>query len=132
MFLMLRQKLAGGKARQHAFITRQMRIAGIHPARIGRRIRVAEQRRVVSRPPGRQRQIVEASIERRTVAADPVVHLIETGIERGPRRRAGCRPGIVPSEEGAFARQRIDTRRLYAAMADGRQAIAAPLVRRDQ
>ncbi len=84
--LMLGQKLAGGEARQHTFIGRQVRIIGIHAACIGRRIGISKQRRVVPRPPGRQRQIIETGVERRTVAADAVVHLIEAGIKRRPRR----------------------------------------------
>ena len=54
---------------------------------------------------------------------------IEPGIEAGTTRSAGRRLRIMLGEQHAVPGQTIQVRRLEAGMAEGRQAIATPLVR---
>ena len=129
---MFRQELARRKAGKHALVAGEMRVAGGKVARVRCGIGVAEQRRIVPRPPRHQGDIVETGIERRTVAADAVVHLVEPGIEAGARRRTGRCTGIMAPEQGSLTGQRIDVRSFDDRVPDGGQAIAPPLVGGDQ
>ena len=123
---------AHAEARQHAFVAGEPRIARRQRARIERNIGVAEQRGVVAEGAHGERQIAVTGIERRAVAADPVVHLVEAGIEAGARRRTGRGPGIVAAKEHGLGSQRVDIGGLHHGMAGRRQAIAAPLVAGDE
>jgi len=131
LLLMLGQGLAHGEARQHVFVAAQPRIPGRKLARIERDVGVAEQGRFVAGRARRKRDVAMARIERRAVAADAVVHLVEAGVEAGAGRRAGCCPAIVTAEEHALGRERVRIWRPHDRMAGRRQAIAAPLVAGD-
>ena len=130
--LVLWQELADAEAGQHAFIGSQPRIRRRVMARVGRDIGVAEERRIVAKPACRERDRVVALIERRPVAADPVVHLVKAGVEAGTRRPAGRRARKVTAKQHAFASELVGVRRSDDLVSRRRQTIAAPLVAGDE
>ena len=65
---------------------RLVRIAGRKEARVRSDVRIAEQGRLVTQPSGGEGDVVVPPVERRAVAADAVVHLVEAGIEAGAGR----------------------------------------------
>lgn len=132
LLLMFGQQLPDAEAGQHAFITPQPRIAGRKPARVRRHIGITEQRGVITHRACGKRDVTMAGVERRAVAADPVVHLIEAGVEAGARRRAGRRSSVVAPEQHALGHERIHIRRFHHRMSRRRQTIAAPLVAGDE
>ncbi len=129
---MLGQELPYAEAGQHALVALQPGVARRQAARVERDVGVAEQRRIITESPDRERDIAVASVERRAVAADAVVHLVEAGIEAGAGRRAWCGPAIVAPEQDAVGGKRVGVRSLHHRMAGGGQAIAAPLVAGDE
>ena len=122
----------GAESGQHPLVAEQPRIAGRHGARIDRGVRVPEEHRVVARLTGQQRHVGEAGVQRRPVEDGAVAVLVGARVEAGPRRSARRRVGPVVGEQDAPARQGVEGRRLDDRMAEGRQAVPAPLVERDE
>ena len=122
----------GPEARQDALVVRQPRVARRHRARIDRGVGVAEEDRVVSALPRQQRHVREAGVERRAVEDRAVPVLVRARVQAGPRgpARRGVRPVI--GEEHAPGGQRVERRRLHHRVAQGREAVAPPLVERDE
>ena len=99
---------ACGEAGEDALVGGVVGIVGRLAGGVERDVGVTEQRRVVAGAAGGAGDVVEAVGERRTVAADAVVHLVEAGIEAGAGRRAGGGLGVVIEERRALSGQRIE------------------------
>jgi hypothetical protein len=97
-------------------------------ARVRRGVRVAEQSWLIAQPSRRERHIVVACIQRRAVAADAIVHLVEACVDAGSRRGAGSCAREVAGEHHALGGQSIGVGRLDCRMSGSRQAVAPPLV----
>ncbi len=123
----------GAEPREDALVGGEAVIVGVVDlAGIGALVGVAEQRGVIARSAGHAGDVVEAVVERRPVEYHPVVHLVRAGVQAGPPGRAGRRLAVVAGEQRAIAGQAIEVRGAHDGMADGRQAVAAELVQRDQ
>ena len=122
----------GAESGQHTLVAEQPRVAGRHGARIDRGVRVPEQHRVVARLTSQERHVGEPGVQRRAVQNGAIAVLVGARVEAGPRRSARRRVGPVVCEQDAPAGQGIERGRLEDGMAEGRQAVPAPLVERDE
>ena len=73
-----------------------------------------------------------AVIQRRAVHHRAMIEQIEARVEAGTRRPTGCCLRVVAAKQGAFSRQRVQMRRLHDRMAEGGEAFAPPLIRRNE
>ena len=122
----------GAESRQHALVAEQPRVAGRHGARIDRGVRVPEEHRVVARLTSQERHVGEPGVQRGAVENGAIAVLVRARVEAGPRGSARRRVGPVVGEQDAAAGQGVQGRRLEHRMAERRQAVAAPLVERDE
>ena len=127
----LGQRHADGEARQEAFVGLERRIVRIARARIDAGVGIAEQGRIEPGLARLARHVGEAVVERRAVAPRPVVHQIEPGMQAGARRAARRADRVVPLEQHAIGGEGIEMGRLHQRMADGAEALAAPLIDAD-
>jgi len=68
--------------RQHALVRREPRVVGPGGlAWVDALVGVAEQRRRVTATAGESRDVVEPVVERRTVEAHPMIHLVRAGVQ---------------------------------------------------
>ena len=130
--LVLGQQLPDGKARQDSLIAPQCGIVRVVHARVGGDVGVAEQGRLVAGAAGGAREVVVPVVERRAVAADAVVHLVEPGIDAGACRRAGRGIGKMAQEHRALAGKPVDIRRLHDLVSGDPERVAPPLVASDE
>ena len=120
------------EAGQDALVVRQPRVAGRHRTRIDRGVGVPEEHRVVPELAGQEGDVREAGVERGAVEDRAVAVLVRPRVQARPRRPAGCGVGPVVGEEHASGGQRVQGRRLHDGVAEGREAVAPPLVQRDE
>ncbi len=122
----------GAESGQHPLVAEQPRVAGRHGARIDRRVRVPEEHRVVARLTSQERHVGEPGVQRRAVQDGAIAVLVRARVEAGSRRTARRRVGPVICEQDAATGQGVQGGRLEDRMAEGRQAVPAPLVERDE
>ena len=119
------------EAGQHAGVAGERRALGMMLPRVGAGVRIADQPRRVSRPARLEGEVGKARVERRAVAHRAVVHHVHAGEQRGAARTAGCALREVVAEQHPLGGEGVETGRLDHGMAQGREAVAAPLVRGD-
>ena len=122
----------GAKSRQDPLVAEQPRVARRDRARIDRGVGVPEEHRVITRRSGQQRHVGEPGVQRGPVEDGTIAVLVRARVEAGPRRSARSGIGPVIREEDAAARQGVERGRLDDRMTEGGQAVAAPLVERDE
>ena len=120
------------EAREDPLVAGQPRVAGRHGARIDGGVGVAEENGVVPALAGKQGHVGEPRVQRSAVQDGAVAVLVRARVEAGARRPARRGVGPVIGEEHAARGQRIERRRLQHRMPQGREAVTAPLVQRDE
>ncbi len=129
---MLGQLQAHGHAGEHALIGGEDRILrGIAPG-IGAGVGIAEEGRVIAGLAHLAGDIGQPVVQRRAVLHRAVVHHIEAGQHAGARGPAGRALGVVAPEGDALLGQPVEMRRAHDGVAKRREALAPPLVRRDE
>ena len=123
---------ADSVTRQRAFEGAQRRVLRVQAARVGTGIRVTKQNRVVTVAAHFQRDVGMAPVQRRSVAPGAVVHQVQTGLHARARRPARRGNRKMPFKQYAVRRQRVQMRGLHDRMTQRREALATPLVRRNE
>src|SRR3954465_874170 len=83
-------------------------------------------------PPRFQRDVGVAAVQRSAVASRPMVHQVETGQQADARRSAGRALAEMVAEEDAVPGKRVEVGGPHDGVADGAEAIAAPLIGADE
>ena len=122
----------GAESRQDSFVAEQPRITRRDRAWIDRGVRVAEEHGVVARGTSQQRHVGEAGVQRRSVEDGTIAMLVGARVQAGTGRSARCRIGPVVREEDAPAGKGVERGRFDDRMAQSREAVAAPLIKRDE
>ena len=122
----------GTESGQNPLVAEQSGITRRDCARVDRRVRVPEEHRVVTRLAGEQRHVREPRVQRGAVENGAVAMLVRARVEARPRWSARSRVGPMVGEEDTAARQGVQGRRLDDGMAEGGEAVPAPLVERDE
>ena len=128
----LREIDDGAVAGQHTLVGEEARVVGRERARIGRRVGVPEEHRVVARGARFEREVREPRVERCAVERGAVLHEVLAGVQRRARRAARRRLRVVPPEQHALGREPVEVRRPHDRMAGRAEAVAPPLVDGDQ
>ena len=125
MFVVSRVPL---EPRQYFFIGGETRVFRMPGSRVEGLVRITEQNRAIPGPAAFLRDIGETRIQRAAITADPMVHLVEPGIERGAGRRARCGLTIMPLEQNPVRCQCIDIGCPHSRMTEDRETVATPLI----
>ncbi len=120
------------KARQHALVAEKPRVLRWHHARIDRGVGVPEEDGVVAEGAREERDVGEPRVQWCAVQKGAVVVLIGAGVEAGSRGPARRCIGPVVGEQHAPGGQIIQCRGLEHTMAQGGEAVATPLIQRDE
>ena len=120
------------EAGHDGFVGPQRRVVGRQPGRVGRRVGIAEQRRIVAGLAAFQGDVGEATRERRAVPHDTVVVLVGTGQQRRARRPAGSRLHEMAAAEHTIGGQAVEIRGLQDGIARTAKCIGPPLVDDDE
>ncbi len=122
----------GAEAGEDALVGEQPGVIRGHGARVDRGVGVPEEHGVIAELPCHQRDVGESGVERCAVQDGAVPMEIRARVEAGARRSAGRGIGPVVGEEDTACRQGVQGRRLEHGMVERREAVAAPLIERDE